>query len=132
MEFEKDFKNWATEKEKIHFSENDTDAYFHEGDIWWCKLGVNIGNEQDGKGMKFSRPVLIIKKFNQFLFWAVPLSTILKHNPYYALCQNLDQRIRSAMISQLRLISVKRLTDKITSAEKDSFMNIKKAIKNLL
>lgn len=42
-----------------------------------------------------------------------------------------DGKVRSAMISQLRLFSAKRITDKLSFAEKDSFEEIKKAIKQL-
>ena len=34
----------------------------HEGEIWWVRLGVNVGYEIDGKSSDFSRPVIIIKK----------------------------------------------------------------------
>ena len=128
----KDFKEWHTAKEKIHYQADDPGIYFRERDIWWSRLGVNIGFEQDGKGESFSRPVLIIKKFNQFLFWAVPLSGKLKKNPYYVECVCSDGRTRAAMISQLRLISSKRLTDKIGFADSTSLRAIKKAIKALL
>jgi len=58
----KDFQKWHTKKEQV-------DAvggrlFFHEREIWWCLLGVNIGSEQDGRGVNFTRSVLIFKKFN--------------------------------------------------------------------
>lgn len=42
---------------------------FNEGEIWWCSIGMNIGVEIYGKGGRFTRPVLIFKKFtaNSFL-----------------------------------------------------------------
>lgn len=129
---EKHFKKWHTAKEKIHYQPEDPSIYFRERDIWWCRLGVNVGFEQDGKGESFSRPVLIVKKFNQFVFWAVPLSGKLKKNPYYIPWACSDGRTRAAMISQLRLINSKRLTDKIGFAEAVSFRAIKKAVKGLL
>lgn len=128
----KDFKGWHAAKEKIHYQADDPSIYFRERDIWWCRLGANVGFEQDGKGESFSRPVLIIRKFNQFIFWAVPFSGKLKRNPYYIPCACSDGRTRAAMISQLRLISSKRLTDKIGFAELSSFRGIKKAVKTLL
>lgn len=125
------FAWWHLLKEKIEYKQN-SNIYFQNGDIWWCHLGINVGDEEDGKGEACSRPVLIIKKFNKLLFWGVPLSKVLKKNPYYVICTCTDGKIRSAMISQLRLISVKRLSDKITLAERESYFEIKKAIKNLL
>ena len=126
---DKDFKGWHSKKEKIE-NQNETIS-FRERDIWWCHLGLNLGHEQDGKGEEFSRPILIIRKFNEFLFWGVPLSKVLKKNPYYIPCKSSDGKVRSAMISQLRLFSAKRITDKLSFAEKDSFEEIKKDIKQL-
>ncbi len=126
----KDFDNWNEDK-KIIQAEKEA-IFFKENDVWWCKLGLNIGDEQDGKGQNFSRPILILKKFNQYVFWAIPLSTKLKNNKYYIPCQSSDGEKRAAIISQMRLVSVKRLTDKIGFAEESSVIEIKKAIKDLL
>lgn len=128
---ERDYRRWHDAKSKIEKSSENL-PYFREGEIWWCRLGVNVGHEEDGKGISFSRPVLILKKFNQFLFWALPLSTKPKKNPYYFEIKCGDKQKRAAMTSQLRLISSKRLTDKITIAIPKSFLIIKKAIKDLL
>lgn len=127
----KDFKSWHETKEKIHYQPDDG-IYFRERDVWWCRLGVNVGFEQDGKGASFSRPIVILKKFNQYVFWAIPLSTKLKDNRYYLPCVCSDGVTRAAIISQIRLVSMKRLTDKIEYAEEMSFGSIKKAIKDLL
>jgi len=78
----KNFKDWSNLKEHIHDQPDQTIPYFREGEIWWSRLGVNIGFEQDGKNEEFMRPVLILKKFNPFIFWALPLSTKCKNNPY--------------------------------------------------
>ena len=40
-----------------------------------CSLGKNLGYEQNGSGNNFSRPVLVLKKFNNRMFWCIPLST---------------------------------------------------------
>jgi mRNA interferase MazF len=55
---------------------------FEEGQIWWCYLGENIGHEENGKGDKFLRPVVILKKFNHRIFYAIPTSTQNKNNKY--------------------------------------------------
>ena len=39
----KDFFNWIQEKCAAH--EAAGTALFHEREIWWCKLGVNIEYE---------------------------------------------------------------------------------------
>ena len=128
---QKDFDAWNDKKKSIN-GLDPTGIYFNEGDIWWCRIGLNVGDEQDGKGASFERPIIIIRKFNQLLFWAVPLSSKIKKNPYYASCVSSTGEIRSAIISQIRLTSIKRLTDKIGFVEVGSFVTIKKAIKDLL
>jgi mRNA interferase MazF len=56
---------------------------FQEREVWWCNIGVNIGDEEDGKSEFFSRPVLIIHKFNKKVFWGIPLTAQVKDNPNY-------------------------------------------------
>ncbi|MDP3661353.1 MAG: type II toxin-antitoxin system PemK/MazF family toxin [bacterium] len=128
----KDFKRWHIEKEAIHYQPESADIYFRERDVWWCRVGVNVGFEQDGKGKSFSRPILVVKKFNPFVLWAIPLSTKIKKNKYYLPCLCSDGETRAAIISQIRLLSAKRLTDKIGFADEKSFHAIKKALKDLL
>ena len=60
---EKDFQKWHSEKEKLHARSNA--PFFHEREIWWCSLGLNVGFEQDGKNDNFERPVLVLRRFNR-------------------------------------------------------------------
>ena len=76
----KDFDNWNNLKKEL---ENENTRIVHEGQIWWCSLGLNIWHEQDGKNQKYERPVLIVKKFNNSVVWTIPLSTKVKEWPYY-------------------------------------------------
>ncbi len=102
----KDFGTWN--KEKINLEDTGhEDLSFHEREIWWCSIGLNIGDEQDGKNELFERPVLIIKKFNKRLAWALPMSTKKKDGIYYHNIEH-DGKIFSVMLSQLRLLSTKR------------------------
>ena len=59
----KDFNGWNIEKQNIESTKKDT-LPFHEREIWWCSIGINLGDEQDGKNELYERPVLVIKKFN--------------------------------------------------------------------
>ena len=61
MDFINEIKNWLELKIKLWTKKNQ--VVFRQGDIWWCSLGFNIGEEIFGKGKKFTRPVLIFKKF---------------------------------------------------------------------
>lgn len=56
---QKDFDKWNAEKKKVHVASGDKPIYFREHEIWWCRLGANIGFEQDGKGKSFSRSVVL-------------------------------------------------------------------------
>lgn len=38
------------------------DLFVKPREIRFAQLGVNVGNEEDGKGKAFKRPVLILKK----------------------------------------------------------------------
>ena len=74
-----------------------------------CRLGRNVGIEMNGGADDFSRPVVIIKKFNNGMFWAVPLSTKQKDLTFYYNFTDVHGWRVSAVVSQLRLISIKRL-----------------------
>ncbi len=105
----KDFDAWNIIKKK--YDEKDREiikVFCHEREIWWISLGLNIGDEEDGKGALFERPILVIKKFNNNIFWGCSLSTKIKdQNKYY---HKIDTKegIRSVIISQLRLYDTKR------------------------
>jgi hypothetical protein len=59
----KQFEDWSKEKQNIEIFAPKT-LPFREKEIWWCSIGINIGDEQDGKNELFERPVLILRKFN--------------------------------------------------------------------
>ena len=126
----KDYKEWHSKKTEIEHSGN-VRLFFHEREVWWCSLGYNVGFEQDGKGDKFARPVLVFKKFNKEVFWALPLSTRVKESKFYAPIELNDGIARVAIISQLRLIDGKRLIDKIGIINEANYKHIQKAVINL-
>ena len=126
----KDYTKWHRQKTTIEH--NDTKrVFFHEREVWWCSIGSNIGFEQDGRGEKFARPVLVFKKFNKEIFWALPLSTKSKTGKFYAPVDLGDSVIRVAIISQLRLVDAKRLIDKIGIVDENNYARIQKAVTNL-
>lgn len=105
--YNKDFNGWNAEKKNLEISTPDV-LPFHEREIWWCSIGVNLGDEQDGKNLFFERPVLVVKKFNQKLAWVVPLTSRLKTGIYYHGLEH-QNRLITVILSQLRLVSIKRL-----------------------
>ena len=94
-------------------------------EVWIGVLGKNIGVEQNGGVDNFLRPVLIVKKFNNTMFLVVPLST--KQKPY-DFCYNfidLNGVKASAILAQIRLVSIKRLKRKLYDFPIKDFRQIK-------
>ena len=125
----KNFDKWHSEKRAIH---NDKKRpFFHEREIWFSSLGENIGFEQDGAGNDFLRPVIIIKKFNNDIFWCVPLTTKDKTEKHYFRFVS-DNLTSTAIISQMRVLDAKRLQYKRGYLDKKDFGEIKKKIRQFL
>jgi mRNA interferase MazF len=103
---EKDFDTWNEEKRRLHVSGAEK-LIFREREIWWCSIGLNIGDEEDGKNEFFERPVLVVRKFNEKIAWVVPMTTAVKNNPFHHVIFH-DDVYFSLMLSQMRLLSVKR------------------------
>ena len=127
----KDFDSWNEEKKQTHDNENYRPLY-REREVRWCRLGANIGFEQDGTGKDFSRPVLILKGFSRHVCLIIPLTTSKKKNPYHFPIGDIGDRKASAIISQLRLIDTRRLDQQIGVIGKEMFEQIRKAVKDLL
>ena len=126
----KRFIDWIYEKIIIDKTER-RDFIINEGQVFWCSLGENVGDEENGKGYIFRRPVLIFKKFNNNLFWGIPMSTKNKDNKYYVkiLLKDIEQ---SAIISQLRVLDTKRLDEYIGYVSKSDFTKIKNQIIHII
>jgi mRNA interferase MazF len=129
MKMNKDFKKWHNKKDNIDKIEKR--PFFHEREIWFCHLGLNIGFEQDGKGGDFLRPILIIRKFNNEIFWAVPLTRTSKKSLYY-FHFILNDKESVAILSQIKLIDARRLSHKIGEVREVEFGQLKDKIKALL
>ena len=126
---QKKFDQWNTIKKKI----NEKKYYpkFHEREIWWCALGINIDNEQDGKNKNFERPVLILKKFNKKIILGLPITSNNKEGKYY---YKIDYKGRkfNIILSQIRLLSTKRLLRRIKRIGVQTFENIQQGIKEII
>ena len=127
---EKDFTGWHNKKTTIERGAK-LRVFFHEREVWWCSVGLNVGFEQDGRGENFARPILVFKKFNKEVFWALPLSTKIKTSKFYASVDLHDGVARVAIISQLRLVDGKRLIGKIGTVGEGNYADIQKAVINL-
>lgn len=126
----KDFDRWNECKKDIH--ENGKTLFFHEREIWWCSLGVNVGFEQDGSGDEYRRPILILKGLGKETCFAVPLTTATSKHPLRPSIGTVDGKEARALLSQVRVIDTRRLVRKIGYLDKDIFATIRKAVKDLL
>lgn len=127
----KDFDTWNTIKKVIERDSSDIKCYPKIGEVWMSSLGLNIGFEQDGGGSRYSRPVLIVHKFNNHMFWSTPLSRKQKKfDFYYNFVDQNNQKV-SVILAQLRLISVKRLNRKLYDMSSETFLDVKSKLKSL-
>jgi len=126
----KDFNTWNDKK--IIINDNAHVPFFHEREIWFCFLGANVGFEQDGQGEDFQRPVVIIKKFNNEICWAIPLSKTGKRGKYYFAFPFDDKLTSVAILSQIKLIDAHRLSRKIGDMSEENFSELIKKLKELL
>jgi mRNA interferase MazF len=105
---------------------------FRERDIWICSIGENVGFEEDGKGSKFARPVLILRTYGAFMCHVVPLSTTPKRGAYYYLFDGGTGKESVALLTQSKVIDSSRLKRKIGVIKANDFQSIKRMIRALL
>lgn len=126
------FDEWNNLKKKIEEDELDPNKFPKEGEVWMSSLGRNIGYEQNGSGESFSRPVLIVKKFNNHMFWVVPLSTKQKKFDFYFNYTDPNSRNVSAILAQLKLMSVKRLSRDMYVLQENLFLSLKEKLVRMI
>lgn len=132
---QKDFDKWNEKKKQADaLSEQ---AFFHEREIWFCALGANVGFEQDGNGEDFQRPVVVVKKFNNEIFWGIPLTKLKKKiskkvEKYYFIFSFIENVQSAAILSQIRLIDGKRLSRLIGVLPINKFNELTKKLKKLI
>jgi len=119
---QKDFSRWSEQKTKL----NDVTVTlsFKEREIWFCYLGLNIGHEQDGDAETFLRPVLILKKFPNETFFAIPLTRTPRFGKEYFTVID-DPGISIALLSQGCVLDARRLVRRINSMSEKEFESLK-------
>lgn len=128
----KDFNKWNELKKKIDEENKNPDNFPKEGEVWMCSIGLNIGYEQNGSDDNFSRPVLIVKKSNNRMFWGIPLSTKQKDFDFYFNFIDPNSQKVSVILAQMRLISVKRLKRDIYIMPTFLFEKIKEKLRSFI
>jgi mRNA-degrading endonuclease toxin of MazEF toxin-antitoxin module len=124
-----DYTRWHILKSRLDslgFSQD-----FHEREIWWTAIGQNIGSEENGKGIDFVRPVLILRKFNRSFFLGVPASTTPKTGRYYAPV-DIEGKPAKILLSQVRALDGRRLQNKIGTLNLGTFAKIQHQIAQLI
>jgi mRNA interferase MazF len=118
---EKDFDRWNDRKKEVdRFTFTD---FVNEREVWWSTLGINVGSEQDGSPEFFERPVLVVRKFNKETVLVVPLTSSPRRTQYHIAVRHEGIEF-AAVISQVRLISTKRLARKIYQMDRAIFAEI--------
>ena len=129
---QKNFDYWNDLKKGIDKTEIVPEKFTKEREVWMSSLGQNIGYEQNGSGNNFIRPVLVIKKFNNQMFWIVPLTTKQKEFDFYFNYADPNNQEVSVILAQIRLVSVKRFNRKMYEIPNDIYIQIKENIKSFL
>jgi len=119
---QKDFDRWSKQKAKLN--DINVTLSFKEREIWVCYFGLNIGHEQDGDAKTFLRPVLILKKFPNKTFFAIPLTRTPRFGKEYFTVVN-DPRTSIALLSQGCVLDARRLVRRINIMSESEFESLK-------
>ena len=126
----KEYNKWNEKKKTIEFAQ-EKKILFKEGEIWWCSIGINVGNEVFGKGEYYSRPVLIIKKLSHNSAIILPLSSKAREGTWFT--EILIQEEKNwVMLNQIRMTHSKRLIDRLCTIKEEDFTKVRKELKYLL
>ena len=114
MTFIKNFADWFKLK-PILDNNNCKPPFFKEKEIWWTRIGENIGSETSGKSDQFTRPVLIYTKLSKYSFFGIPITSQLTNSKgeardgsWYQLITLKNQNML-VMLNQIRVFDYKRL-----------------------
>ena len=122
----KNYDDWNEIKKSI--SKNRANFRIKPREIYWVKIGQNVGDEEYGKGKYFARPVIVVKKLTKDLFMGIPTTTTIKNNNYFHSFEYTSRKDGdievSAMILQLKAFSMKRIMNKLGVVNKTEFEKI--------
>ncbi len=124
----KDYESWFPIKKKLNAQAKDKLPSFKQRQIWWAHIGVNIGHEVFGKGSRFKRPVLIIKKYDKFKFLAAPLSLQTPKRPNNVVIVFRDEQ-STVLFDQLRTLDARRLRNFYGQLSRQQFEDVITALK---
>ena len=108
---QKDFDKWNKYKKTIDAQSRLVN--FHEREIWWCSVGVNVGSEQDSYSKNFVRPTIIVKKFTDRFFWGVQHTSTIRGGEFRVPFK-LNGNLNDMLLLQLRSFDSRRLISRIS------------------
>ncbi|OGH68036.1 MAG: hypothetical protein A3C15_00585 [Candidatus Magasanikbacteria bacterium RIFCSPHIGHO2_02_FULL_50_9b] len=124
------FCSWCRQKIALHIAEHQP-LLFKQGEVWWCSFGMNIGDELYGKGEKFARPVLVLKKFSRNIFLALPLTSVERCGSWYVEMELRGTR-RWIILNQSRTLDARRLLENVGTVDLQTLNNVREQFIKLL
>ena len=121
----KRFWEWIKVKSELDRKDHQP-PLFKEREIWWCYLGENVGTEVNGKSRYFTRPVLVLRKYDRYSFLALPLTTKQKAGTWHATFMH-KGKVQTAQLTQSRTLSYKRLKELMGKIDEVDYDMVKKA-----
>lgn len=125
----KDFDDWNNKKIKI----DSYSKFKHpkEKEIWWCRIGLNVGSEVFGKGKEYTRPVLIVNAEGSESFIGIPLTSNIKNKKYACILETKDKILHTALVYQVRSFDKRRLKKKIYDLDDIEYSKVQKYFQSL-
>jgi len=124
----KPFNEWNGQKQNIEKIR--TATHVKRREIWWADLGINVGHEQDGGGPHFERPVIVLKVFGNETCLVAPLTSAQGDTPFHFDLEEYGYRSR-IIVTQLRIISTKRMSRSIERLDLRTFTALMGVIKKM-
>ena len=131
MEYKKDFDKWSNKKKILNNKIISNSLFFLEGEIWWASIGVNIGEEIDGKNEDFERPILIIRKFDENNFIGIPITSTSNEGRFFHPIQHKNAPYYVSL-KQIRFLNIRRLLRLIRRVGDDELIIIRNKIIDIL
>ncbi|MEN9604349.1 MAG: hypothetical protein RJB39_34 [Candidatus Parcubacteria bacterium] len=114
---------------KIH-DRGHAPPYVLEGDIWWANMGDNVGQEINGKGKNFARPVYIHTKLSHNFYFTLPMTSKSKSGSWYVPIRQKGKEVR-VCLHQARVLDYRRLMNKLGEVDRLDKRNIQKEFESL-
>jgi mRNA interferase MazF len=126
---QKDFNSWNEEKKRVDSRKNL--AYGYPREVWWCSLGVNVGAETDGKNINYERPVLVMRVYNKETLLVLPITSKEKKDIFHV---PINVRVGTVWVklTQVRVISNRRLLRKVDTIPEREFAKVREAFKGFV